>query len=177
MQMKRFKPTHDKKKNGFVLGLLFLAGGCGTNQFEQEVAIEDSAVKFTRETITGGYEVLATTDLKKLLDGNESLVLVDAMPAASSYDLAHLPGAVNFEFPKEAMAVWDETTMPGRTQWAYQQLLGEDLTQLVVVYCGFVKCARSHNAAVYASQLGYTNVKRYAGGIYAWRGAGHSVNR
>ena len=42
---------------------------------------------------------------------------------------------------------------------------------LIVVYCGFVKCARSHNAAVFAQDLGYTNVKRYAGGIYAWRGA------
>lgn len=159
----------------FVLGVLFSTAGCGTNKFEQEVAIEASAVKFARETVDGEYEILSTGDVKKLLDSNEAIVLLDAMPAASSYDQAHLPGAVNFEFPKEPMPTWDETSMPGRGKEAYKKLLGDELDKPIVVYCGFVKCARSHNAAIYASELGYTNVKRYAGGIYAWRGAGHGV--
>jgi 3-mercaptopyruvate sulfurtransferase SseA len=65
--------------------------------------------------------------------------------------------------------------MPGRTQVQYETLLGDDKDALIVVYCGFVKCARSHNAAIFAQQLGYTNVKRYAGGIYAWKGSGLPV--
>lgn len=97
------------------------------------------------------------------------------MPAASSFDKAHIPGAVNFEFPKESMEAWTEETMPGRTKEAYQKLLDDDLDRPVVVYCGFVKCARSHNAAIFAKELGYTSVQRYAGGIYAWRGAGLPV--
>ena len=38
----------------------------------------------------------------------------------------------------------------------------------VVVYCGFVGCARSHQGAMYLKKQGFTNVYRYAGGISAW---------
>lgn len=159
-----------------VLALAAMAMlGCGTNKFEQEVAIEASSVKFAREAVSGQYAILSTSELQQLRDDGVDLLLVDAMPAASSYELAHIPGAVNFEFPKEPIDDWTEESMPGRTQEAYQELLGDDLERVIVVYCGFVKCARSHNAAVFAQELGYTNVKRYAGGIYAWRGAGLAV--
>lgn len=160
----------------FILVTVFVVGvGCGTNKFEQEVAIEASSVKFAREALSGQYPILSTSEVKKLLDEGTECLLLDAMPAASSFDQAHLPGAVNFEFPKEPMDAWTEETMPGRTKAAYQQVLGDDLDRLIVVYCGFVKCARSHNAAIFAKELGYTNVKRYAGGIYAWRGEGLTV--
>ena len=149
--------------------------GCGTNKFEREVTIEASSVKFAREAVSGQYAILSTSEVKKLRDEGTDCLLLDAMPAASSFDLAHIPGAVNFEFPKEVMDTWNDESMPGRTKEAYQKLLGDDLDRLIVVYCGFVKCARSHNAAVFARELGYTNVKRYAGGIYAWRGAGLAV--
>jgi rhodanese-related sulfurtransferase len=155
-----------------VLGCV---AGCGTNKFEQELTIEDSSVKFAREVVGGQYAILSTAEVKKLRDEGADFVLLDAMPAASSFNLAHIPGAVNFEFPKEPIDKWDEESMPGQTREAYRQLLGDDLDRLIVVYCGFVQCARSHNAAVFARELGYTNVKRYAGGIYAWRGAGFGV--
>ncbi len=158
-----------------VITIALTCVGCGTNKFEQEVTIEASSVKFAREAVSGQYPIASTTEVKKLLDDGTECLLLDAMPAASSFNKAHIPGAVNFEFPKEPMSDWTEETMPGRTQEAYQKLLGEDLDRLVVVYCGFVKCARSHNAAIFAKQLGYTNVQRYAGGIYAWRGAGLPV--
>lgn len=149
--------------------------GCGINKFEQEVVIEASAVKFAKEVASGQYEVLSTADVQKLIAAKSPMVLVDAMPAASSFNAAHLPGAVNFEFPKTTIESWDDETMPGRTEAQYETLLGDDKDVLVVVYCGFVKCARSHNAAIYAQQLGYTNVQRYAGGIYAWKGSGQPV--
>jgi len=44
-----------------------------------------------------------------------------------------------------------------------------------VIYCGFVKCTRSHNGAVWARKLGYKNVLRYPGGIFAWKGAKYPV--
>ena len=164
---------------GFVLAAVTAVSvgcvGCGTNKFEQEVTIEASSVKFAREAITGQYPILSTPEVKKLLDEGTACLLLDAMPAGSSFDEAHIPGAVNFEFPKEPMKDWTEESMPGRTKEAYQKLLGDDLDRLIVVYCGFVKCARSHNAVVFAKELGYMNVQRYAGGIYAWRGAGLSV--
>lgn len=158
-----------------LAGVIVCVVGCGTNKFEQELTIEDSSVKFAREVVNGQYAILTTAEVKKLNDEGADLLLLDAMPAASGFDLAHIPGAVNFEFPKEPIEQWDEDSMPGRTKEAYQQMLGDDLDRLIIVYCGFVKCARSHNAAVFARELGYTNVKRYAGGIYAWRGAGLEV--
>ena len=109
--------------------------GCGTNKFEQEVTIEASAVKFTREVVDGQYEIFSTAELKKLLDDGTEMLLIDAMPASSSYDQAHIPGAVNFEFPKDSIEEWDEQSMAGRTEQQYQQLLGDELGRLVVVYC------------------------------------------
>ena len=38
----------------------------------------------------------------------------------------------------------------------------------VIVYCGFVGCRRSHQAARFLVEEGYKNVYRYAGGITAW---------
>ena len=40
--------------------------------------------------------------------------------------------------------------------------------KLIVVYCGFTKCRRSHAAAAYLVSKGYTKVYRYPGGISAW---------
>ena len=51
------------------------------------------------------------------------------------------------------------------------QLLGLDKSKLIVIYCGFVKCTRSHNGAIWAVKNGYTNVYRHPGGIFAWKGA------
>ena len=41
-----------------------------------------------------------------------------------------------------------------------------------LAYCGFTKCGRSHNAAVWAKKLGYTNVYRAPGGITVWKDMG-----
>jgi len=153
-----------------------MAAGCGTNKFQQELRTEEAAIKLTGETISGQYELISTSGLKKLLDGDAGVVLIDAMPAAASYDKGHIAGAVNFEFPKEVMDEWNGETMGEGTKEDYEKLLGEDKGRQIIVYCGFVKCARSHNAAVYARELGYTNVKRYPGGIHAWRGAGYKLS-
>ena len=153
--------------------LLFV--GCGTNKFQQEVKTEEAAIKLYNETAVGKYDLISTDELKKLLDSDESIILVDAMPAASSYDKGHITGAVNFDFPKEVMKSWDEKSMGKRTKQDYAKVLGDDKSKTVVVYCGFVKCARSHNAAIFAKELGFTKVKRYPGGIHAWRGAGNSL--
>jgi rhodanese-related sulfurtransferase len=45
----------------------------------------------------------------------------------------------------------------------------------IVVYCGFVKCQRSHQAAMFLTEQGFTNVYRYAGGISAWVDANNEI--
>ena len=149
--------------------------GCGTNRFQQELKIEEAAVKLTNETVQGNYPLIATAELKALLDSGETILLVDTMPTVASYNKGHIPGAVNFVFPKVVIDEWNESSMGEQTIEEYEALLGEDRDRKIVFYCGYVKCPRSHNGAVFAKELGYTNVLRYPGGIDAWRGAGYGL--
>lgn len=159
-----------------VLCTLFLTGCLGgEDKFVREVTKEAEAVKLARETVRGGYELITVTDLKELQDAKTEMVIVDAMPYEASYLKGHIPGAVQFLFPIKPMAAWDTNETAGKSQSDYEALLGADKDKLVVVYCGFVKCGRSDNAAVWTKKLGYTNVKRLPGGIFAWKGAGFPV--
>ena len=56
-----------------------------------------------------------------------------------------------------------------------KKVTSPDKNAPVVVYCGFVGCARSHIGAELLVQNGYKNVYRYMGGIYAWAQAGNEV--
>lgn len=158
-----------------TLGIVLSSSiGCGTNKFQQELRTESDAIKLHNETAKGEYELISTDELKKLLAAKTPIVLVDAMPADSSFNKGHIAGAVNFDFPKEVMDSWSEA-MGSRTIEDYAKLLGDEKSKPIIVYCGYVKCARSHNAAVFARELGFTDVKRYPGGIHAWRGAGNQL--
>lgn len=166
-----------KRVFGFPLFVVLAISlnGCGQNKFEKEVETESSAVQLCREVQKGGYELITTDELKQMIDEENEFVLIDAMPYAESYQKEHIPGAENFLFAKEAGETeqWNESGCGGKSQSEYENVLGEEKEELIVVYCGFVRCGRSHNAAAWAKQLGYTNVKRYAGGIYAWKGKGY----
>ncbi len=144
----------------------------GKNVFEKEVDREMSAVKFAREVEAGGYGIITTNELKALVDEKAEMVLVDVMPYERSYRKAHIPGARQFLFPVPEMADWDAEETGGKTRDEFAGLLGPDKGRLIVVYCGFTRCTRSHNGAAWAVKLGYTNVKRHPGGIYAWKGMG-----
>lgn len=160
-----------------VFVVLVFASGCiGSNKFEQEVEVEKSAIKLTREVLSGGYKTVSTTELKSMLDKSEDFLLIDTMPLEASYNKNHIPGAKPFLFPIPTMETWDKNETAGKAVEEYKQLLGDDLNRKIVVYCGFVKCTRSHNGALWAVKLGYQNVYRYPGGIFAWKGAGYPLD-
>ena len=143
----------------------------GTSKFEKEVTKEAGAVKLLREVQRGGYDVITTDELKKMMDDKADFVLVDTMPLEASYNKAHVPGAVQFLFPIPDMNTWNSAETAGKSMADYEGLLGADKEKPVIVYCGFVKCTRSHNGATWAVKLGYQNVYRFPGGIFAWKGA------
>jgi thiosulfate/3-mercaptopyruvate sulfurtransferase len=89
----------------------------------------------------------------------------------------HVPGAKQFLFPIPDMKVWDAKETGGRSEQEFLQLLGPDKNRSIVIYCGFVKCTRSHNGAAWAVKNGYTNVYRHPGGIFAWKGAKYPVGQ
>jgi rhodanese-related sulfurtransferase len=152
-----------------------LGFGFGDNKFEKEVEKEQGAVKLTREVQRGGYDVITTEELKNLIDSGKDVLVVDTMPYEDSYQKQHIPGAKQFLFPIPEMGTWDTKETDGKTREDFAALLGPDKDKTIVIYCGFVKCTRSHNGAMWAKKLGYNNVLRHPGGIYAWLGANHPI--
>lgn len=157
--------------------VLMLAGCLGAeDKFAREVTKEAEAVKLAKETIKGNYDLITVSQLKDLMDKGEDMVIVDTMPMEASYEKGHIPGAFQFLFPIKPMAEWDTNETAGKTADDYIAMLGSDKDKRIVVYCGFVKCGRSHNGALWAKKLGYTNVSRLPGGIFAWKGAEYPEN-
>lgn len=148
----------------------------GTSKFAEEVTVESSAVKLVREVQHGKYDVITTEELHKAVAAGEDILIVDTMPYEESYKKNHIPGAKQFLFPIPEMQEWNSEETGGRSEADFVTLLGDDKDKKIVMYCGFVKCTRSHNGAMWARKLGYTNVFRHPGGIFAWKGADYQVS-
>ena len=147
----------------------------GDSEFKSEVTKETGAVKLLREVAHGGYDVITTAELAELKASGEDILIIDTMPFEASYKKNHVPGAVQFLFPIPEMMEWNSADTAGKSEADFVGLLGDNKDKKIIVYCGFVKCTRSHNGALWAKKLGYNNVYRYPGGIFAWKGAGFDV--
>jgi rhodanese-related sulfurtransferase len=147
----------------------------GTSKFKDEVEKETDAVKLVRDVMKGGYDIITTAELNELIKTGQDALIIDTMPYEASYKKEHVPMARQFLFPIPDMVEWDSKETDGKSREEYLKLLGPDKEKKIVVYCGFVKCTRSHNGALWAKKLGYNNVYRYPGGIYAWKGADNQV--
>lgn len=155
--------------------LMFVTTGVLANSLLKETDIEAVALKVTKETLQAGYTLLSVADLKQMIDTKEDFVLIDAHPT-EEYNLAYIDGAQHFGFQSNHSGNWEkDVAMPNNlTQEDYRKVLGTDKNKKIVIYCGFTKCGRSHNAASWARKLGYSNVYRAIGGISAWIDAGYS---
>jgi thiosulfate/3-mercaptopyruvate sulfurtransferase len=147
------------------------------NRFENELEKEKGAVKLVREVKLGGYDVITAKELKQWIDSGKDMLIIDAMPYDASYKKGHVPGAKQFLFPVPIMQTWDTKKTDGKSKQDYEALLGSDKNRIIVVYCGFVKCTRSHNGAAWAVKLGYKKVYRFSGGIFAWKGADYPMEK
>ena len=138
----------------------------------KELETEKIAVNFAHEVVRGGYKIVSTEELKGWIDQKKDMLIVDTMPYEDSYKKQHVPGAVQFEFP-----IKEVTTLDDKTKAAFEKVLGSNKDRLIVIYCGFTKCGRSHNGAMWAVKSGYKNVYRYPGGIKAWAEADYPVEK
>ncbi|HQI01709.1 MAG TPA: rhodanese-like domain-containing protein [Deltaproteobacteria bacterium] len=160
---------------GLIMAALFtvsLASGAQAFWGAKEPDTEKSAVTFAKEVQRGGYVMITTDELKAWIDAKKDVLIVDTMPFEASYKKQHVPGAVQMEFPIPEM-----TTLDDGKKAELVKLLGPDKDRTIVFYCGFVKCTRSHNAAMWAVKLGYRNVYRHPGGIKAWMQAGYPIEK
>ena len=103
------------------------------------------------------YEIktIERDELKAKLDRGDDFKLVMSMHEWG-YRAAHIPGSIHFNTVEEAqngLAIDDE----------------------IVVYCSDPACVASQFAYRWLIDAGYTNVRRYAGGISDWAAAGYEL--
>ncbi len=163
-----------KRTLASAMMILFLVGITSpvwANKFEDELQKEGDVIKFCNEVQRGGYKIVGTEELKKWIDEGKKMLIIDTMPYEASYKKEHIPGAEQFLFPIPEMTEWNTKETDGKSKEDFAALLGPDKDRVIVVYCGFVKCTRSHNGAMWATKMGYKNVYRMPGGIFSWKGA------
>ncbi|MFZ5448701.1 MAG: rhodanese-like domain-containing protein [Thermodesulfobacteriota bacterium] len=156
--------------SGLILIVTFNLVGCDKSWSGKEIETEKTAVTLTREVERGGYKLVTTSELKAWIDEKKPMMIIDTMPLEDSYKKQHVPGAVQYEFPIPEVKEKDDAAKD-----KFEKFLGPDKDKTLVFYCGFVKCTRSHNGAMWAMKLGYKNVYRYPGGIKAWAEADYPI--
>jgi rhodanese-related sulfurtransferase len=106
--------------------------------------------------------VVTADELLAKLDRGDDFVLVDAL-APMIYAHSHLPTAINLP-PSGVDAIRCTKRIP-------------DLATEIVVYCANPECDDSVVTAQRLQELGYTNVRHYAGGKDEWRARGLPLER
>lgn len=105
---------------------------------------------------------IAADELHRKLEAGEPFVLVDAL-APMVYAHSHLPGAINLP---------SSNVDPDRVARRIP-----DRSTEIVVYCSSDDCDDSIVTGTTLRELGYTNVKHYAGGKNDWRELGLPLER
>jgi rhodanese-related sulfurtransferase len=152
-----------------TLALSGCAGTIGTSPKGLEAPIEKASLKLVSDIKDGGYKVVTTEELKKLLDDNKTITILSSLPVAEDKSFGSLPGALNAEMPKT------EKDLTPENKERLMKVAGDDKERTIVVYCGFVACRRSHIGAKMLVDNGYKNVYRYPAGISGWGEAGYQL--
>ena len=100
-------------------------------------------------------KLISREELKAKLDRGDDFKLIMTL-GEWAYRTAHIPGSLNISGMEQA----------------------EGLIKLddeIVVYCSDVNCIASQAAYRFLVDQGFTNVRRYAGGIIDWEDAGYPI--
>ena len=100
--------------------------------------------------------LISLETLRAELSRHEPVRVLEILPR-EYFDSGHLPGAENLPLSGLDQAV---------------RALVPDRQTLIVTYCSGPTCNNSHLAARRLAELGYENVRVFAGGKAAWRDAG-----
>lgn len=161
--------------NLIVVGIMSLAfagsASAQTSPKGLEVPIEKAAIKFAADVKDGGYKVVDTEELKKWIDEGKKITVISTLPPADDKAMGVLPAAVNGSMPK------NEKELTPAEKDNVVKVAGADKGQVIVVYCGFVACRRSHIGAKILVENGFQNVYRYPGGVIAWKEAGYPMGK
>jgi rhodanese-related sulfurtransferase len=100
-------------------------------------------------------KLISREELKEKLDKEEDIKLVFAL-GAWQYRAKHIPDSLHFYDLKEALQVLDRDDE-------------------IIVYCSNPACPASIFAYHFLMNREYKNVRRYAGGLLEWEGAGYPL--
>ena len=96
--------------------------------------------------------LISREELKEKLDQGDDFKLVMTL-GDWAFRARHIPGSINISRPEDA-----------------DRLL--NLDDEIVVYCSDVTCIASQAAYHILESKGFKNLRRYAGGLSDWEGAG-----
>ena len=97
-------------------------------------------------------ETIDREELKAKLDRGDDFKLVMALHDWA-FRAMHIPGSIHYQSVEDALE-------------------GLDVNDEIVVYCSNVDCVASQFAYRGLVENGYTNVRRYSGGLADWQSAG-----
>lgn len=100
-------------------------------------------------------DLIGREELKAKLDRGDDFKLVMALNEFA-YRAAHIPGSIHFQSAQDA----------------FDKLNKDDE---IVVYCSDVDCVASRFAYQGLVEAGYSNVRRYEGGLSDWATAGYPL--
>ena len=100
-------------------------------------------------------ETISRGDLKAKLDAGEDFKLIMVLHEWA-FDAMHIPGSIRFDTAERA----------------FEDL---DVDDEIIVYCSDEACVASQFAYRALVERGYTNVRRYAGGLSDWQAAGYPL--
>lgn len=101
----------------------------------------------------GGLLAVSVSHVKKLMDSETNMVLIDSRPKARKYDKGHIPGAIS---------------IPDKSFDQLSYKLPADRTTPLYFYCGGMKCKLSPSSAKKAVALGYNKVFIMPEGYPGW---------
>lgn len=100
---------------------------------------------------------ISRDELKDMMDRGDEFVLVNVLDHESFED-EHICGSINIPVKK----IQDATDLINRNE-------------TVVVHCSGPGCKASEFAADELDRLGFTDVRRFEGGIEEWKDAGYCI--
>ncbi|MCJ7661449.1 MAG: rhodanese-like domain-containing protein [Anaerolineales bacterium] len=100
-------------------------------------------------------KIIEREELKAKLDRGDDFKLVMTL-GELAYQAQHIPGSINLSKLEDI-----ESTLQKDDE--------------IVVYCSDQACIASQAAYIMMEKKGYTNVRRYAGGLSDWNSAGYNL--
>ena len=90
----------------------------------------------TQQRVRDYTSVNSAEELKKLINSEKDILIIDNRSISSYHQRGHIPGAKDFEFPNAniSMDQWDNSAMGGKSKEDFIGLLGENKDRPIVFY-------------------------------------------